>query len=792
MPDVDIKQILDDAGTNANSSTPPTPAPAAALALAQLNGPTRPPVQPVAPEAAPVPVTPPDRFGMSWQQKMKIAATMLGLPTPPVSANPTVMGSIPLSTAAQPATPVSVPSEVTPAAPQNTRQKIGGLIETGLQNFGDVAAASGARGGVEGAAKVAQAHVQRLVQQKKDQIAMATANAQMLHEQALTRQMGFEAMSKSADSGKAAVDAIIKPVAGGAAGTVDFTDKTPDELKKLIDSKQLDPTKQTAFLTGVRVTGQDAEGLPTYDRVYTVVTPAGNVRINPDNAKIINEALSMHLPVSENEDEQQMISGVQLNNLLQQAYTARSTRLALMSANATAQEKIDQEQINQAAATFTTDPKRAALLGKIYSAVGMKPLPDGGIDPLTQVKAYNYIKGHPDVEQQLDVPNFDKVWIQAHGGDKAWDKLLADYDKQQDKLQTSNTENLDEFKKSLDKPNAFDETNLPTVKAKLEALAIQGDPGTQTWAKNELQIAAAAEKNFLDLKAAEEQGKKDADKKFQGDPKLKGDAYLATLKPDERTLVEEVGTGRMTLARLDYLMARNPDFLVAVANAYPDSFDASKAQAYPATYKDFTAGATARAINAGATALETLTRLYNNTNAASLLPGTKAYRDREADINTAANEGAKFLVGGTAAASEKDIEHFRATIDPTLPINRNEGVVEMLRNINNKIDQYKQQWTNAAPSKYYQAPMPGISQAALNQVNQILGNKPAQPAGAGKVLPQTLKRPDRFPTATGTTTVNGQLYWSDIQKKPLGPLNADEMAIVNAEDEQTPAKGGKK
>lgn len=781
MPDVDIKQILDNAGETANNPATPaaTTAPAAALALAQLNGPTRPPVQPTVPEAAPVPVTPASPNALNFKQKLMLALNLL--PSPPANTNPNVMGSVPLATASQPTSPVSVPS-TQPAPPQNTREKIGGLIETGLQNFGDVAAAQGARGGVMGAAKVAEAHTQRLVQQKKDQIAMATANAQMLHEQALTRQMGFEAMSKSADSGKAAVDSIIKPVAGGAAGTVDFTDKTPDELKRLIDSKQLDPTKQTAFLTGVRITGQDAEGLPTYERVYTIVTPAGNVRINPTNAKIINEALDMHLPVSESEDEQQMISGVQLNNLLQQAYTAKSTRLALMSANATAQEKIDQEQINQAAATLTTDPKRAGLLGKIYSAVGMKPLPDGGVDPLTQVKAYNYIKAHPEIEQQLDVPNFDKVWIQAHGGDKAWDKLLADYDKQQDKLQTSNTENLDEFKKSLDKPNAFDETNLPTVKAKLTALATSGDPGTQTWAKNELQIAANAEKYMLDLKAAEEQGKKDADKKFKGDPKLTGDAFLASLPADERAVVQEVGTGHMTLARMDYLMARNPDFLAAVAQAYPD-FDASKAQAYPATYKDFTSGATARAINAGATALETLSRLYNNTNAMSLIPGSKAYRDRQADINTAANEGAKFLVGGTAAASKEDIAHFRDTIDTTMPINRNEGTVEMMRNIFNKMDQFKQQWTNAAPSKYYQAPMPGISQAALDQSQQIInGSKPNTPAKQTGPAPHSadLKVPARFPTATGTRLVDGQLYWSDINHKALGPLNADELAIVNA------------
>ncbi len=176
-------------------------------------------------------------------------------------------------------------------------------------------------------------------------------------------------------------------------------------------------------------------------------------------------------------------------------------------------------------------------------------------------------------------------------------------------------------------------------------------------------------------------------------------------------LVDQIGTGKIAVDRLGYLVAKNPGLLEAVSQKYPD-FDSTKAGAYVNAYKDFTstkAGSAGGALNAGATALGHLKELKDMNTVASHIPGTPAYNAYMNKVDTVATELAKFYGDSTVSG----IGSIRKTLASTLPGTRDAAIATQAQSMGDKFDAYQQSWENAAPSKAYQAPMPGISQKAM-------------------------------------------------------------------------------
>lgn len=184
-----------------------------------------------------------------------------------------------------------------------------------------------------------------------------------------------------------------------------------------------------------------------------------------------------------------------------------------------------------------------------------------------------------------------------------------------------------------------------------------------------------------------------------------------TAGPTGSTLVDEIGTGKIAVDRLGYLAAKNPGLLSAVAQKYPD-FDSSKAAAYVSAYKDFTSsknGSAGGALNAGGTALGHLQELSNMNTVASHIPGTPSYNAYMNKVDTVATELAKFYGDSTVSG----ISAIRSTLASTLPGTRQAAIKTQAQSMGDKFDAYQQTWDNAAPSKAYEAPMPGISQKAM-------------------------------------------------------------------------------
>jgi hypothetical protein len=227
-------------------------------------------------------------------------------------------------------------------------------------------------------------------------------------------------------------------------------------------------------------------------------------------------------------------------------------------------------------------------------------------------------------------------------------------------------------------------------------------------------------------KAAEVQMKKLNEKaNFKGDPNAATPAeFMNSLDPDARAAVQLVGTGRAPLNRADYLLARNPDFLNAVAKAYPD-FDVSKVKSYQDAYKDFTSGKTADSLQHGSIAIGHLQRLkqINDENPIAVHnPATAAYKEYNNLLDTVAGELIAFY-------HEPSTNESRAAKKATLGglVNRDAAIQEQAKAMAVKLDSFKTRWANAAPSAVYQAQMPDITPQAKAAIQTLLGGQ-QQPA----------------------------------------------------------------
>jgi hypothetical protein len=164
---------------------------------------------------------------------------------------------------------------------------------------------------------------------------------------------------------------------------------------------------------------------------------------------------------------------------------------------------------------------------------------------------------------------------------------------------------------------------------------------------------------------------------------------------------------------MSYLLSRNPGLINEVMKLDP-SFDGSKAQAYPNVYKDFTnskAGSAGGSLLAGSTALQHLNELRSMNTDASHIPGTAAYNAYQNKAETVASELDRFYHGTSTDTATANI---RKTLAATLPGQRDAAILTQAQSMGDRLDNYEQTWQNAAPSAKYEAPMPGISQAAKN------------------------------------------------------------------------------
>jgi hypothetical protein len=175
------------------------------------------------------------------------------------------------------------------------------------------------------------------------------------------------------------------------------------------------------------------------------------------------------------------------------------------------------------------------------------------------------------------------------------------------------------------------------------------------------------------------------------------------------SLVDEIGQGKMAINRLDNILTRRPELAQAVAQKYPD-FDSSKVKSYTDAYKSFTSGKDRDQVRAGAVAIQHLAdlkRINDESPSESRMPGTAAYKAFHNLLDTVADELVTFY--GEPKTNEA-MSSKKSTLGGLT--NRDAAILEQAKAMGIKMDEMEQTWANAAPSKAYQAPMPGMSEKA--------------------------------------------------------------------------------
>lgn len=569
-----------------------------------------------------------------------------------------------------------------------------------MERLGDISAAPGPGGFLGGFARTAKATTEREREQMKDRIQLAASNAQMLHEQTLAHKQGEDQIQAGVTSGKQGLDAVTS-----SGGIPVAEDKDSDELNQLIQqhtkdpSTGLDPSQNMIFLTGRRLVGNDANGQPMFRSTYTVVKAGGPVTLDEDQAKYINSQLHTDLKGGDNP---QVLPAVQYYNMLQRAQSMEQVNATRKLALAEAGIKTEEANVKAGSLKIMSDPQ---VVGALAAAHAVGPNGQPIADPYALIKGYLALEANQPF--MATHPNFRQEFAAANGGDD-FKKLLEGYAKAQGK-------NSDTAKEMLDKAVAdpkIMENAVPAYEASLNRIVSDSDASAEDKknAAGLLGVVKDIKQGEIDLEKAKAEGKKEAATGYEGDQTATTpEAFLASLKPNERALVEGIGTNKISLERLDYLASRKPEVLDAVLRAFPD-FISAKAKTYPEIYKNFTS-TTGKTIGAqllgGSAALKHLARLKQindeDTVKARMGGASKAGAEYDNLLSTLADEL------GTFYNEPKTNEVIQSKIKSLGTLgNRDAAIQEQAKAMGERFNSMQDTWDNAPPSPSYRQPMPNV------------------------------------------------------------------------------------
>jgi hypothetical protein len=675
--------------------------------------------------------------------------------------------------AAQSNADASRPTTAPPPQPSNANKIIHGVEA----NLGDLAAATEggtAGGGIAGAFRVAKASTTRQREEQENNIKMATANAAMLHEQQLLHKTGEDAVQASLTIGKQSADEML---AAPHAETL-ASGKTSDELKKMIDSKVLDPSKDAIFLTGRALTGTDQNGLPLYRSTYSVIKPGDRLKPSQENIDFLNK----YLPGQDFKGPEDVEEGKESQSFDSHTYYMLNQRAMNRFADVQAIAKNSAE---------TDDKVHKALLekgsqelsGNQYVQAAIRDVaPVKGGDPFLFQKAFNILAREaaldPNIAKQLP-KNWQQQFAYTYGGGepKKFEDQMTQLSKLQEKAQDTQNDMLDI---ATNKPSEM-EGHTPAFQAAFTKIAndVSQTPERRQKAKDLLQVVGDIREGELKMEKDKALGKKEGTTGFVGNPDATTpEEFLSSLAPTEQTLVKMMGTGKMTLTRMEYLASRKPEVLEAVARAYPD-FDQSKVAGYVNTYKEFTSSKPSTAggaLNAGGTALKHLSELQQLNTYESRVPGTKDYNAFQNKLDTLTGELATFY---QLPKTEKTIQDMRSTLGAFT--NRDAAIAEQVKSMGDKLDSFEQTWANAAPSKAYEAPMPYIDEKAKKArarldpeyAKRLAQEQPQQQTQTSPAAQQ--QQPPQSP-ATPSQTAGGGV----IVNTPDGPVSFKTQQLADA------------
>src|SRR5579859_614821 len=651
----------------------------------------------------------------------------------------TPFGTTPMDTALR--ADRSVPTTPPPTPPSNAQRVVRG-VEAGL---GDIAAATEGGpegGGIMGAFRVARAATTRRREEQENAIKMATANTQMLHEQMLIHRLGEEEVEKSAAAGRQALDEAL--MAPGAE--VLSSNKTSDELTKMITSKAVDPSRDAVFLTGRRQVGQDKNGVPIMQSVYTVVKPGG--RITPTQTQI--DWLNKYIPgsnfkgpdnVEENQTGQSFDSHTwyMLNQRAMNNMTAVQTIQKVADENEERAHKIALEKGNDA---FVSNP---AIL-HAFNAVPQT----GKFDPFLGVKAFQELQREVSSNPEL-LKSLPKNWAEQFaytygGGDpKKFEDQINKYGAITEKIQDAQHDVIAAY---TDDPSKFEGKTAGIITAANGVIArvkSESQNGQLTDDQKQRIVAAENAKNLAISQAQTEAQQKADETRLREKSKEEventgsngstetGTAFLQTLPPARRAVIQgyidgtSVFTARMSGSKFGQGILRD------VRQAMGGAWDETKGQSYAEMRKKFTTGKEAAAINSANTAMHHIENMWSHLEAGAtagwtggfeqFLGGNEAGRRLSADAKAVASELGRLYTGGVIGEhdqkewSEKlDVRGFGMTADKLRT-----NVKEFLELLGGKLQSLQAQWDDGVPNPMLTYDKGIITQGNFDRYQDITG-----------------------------------------------------------------------
>lgn len=614
------------------------------------------PLSSASPAASPPPLSTPDFAPGTFQAKLKAAADQLGIPPGPGGWAKSLVGA--------------------------AQSALGGVQDALADASTAAKGALPGEGGLAAIGRIRAAETQRKqeaqkfqTQEDKDRASIAHENTQTLYQQALLHKLGDEQNHEDIGNGQAAIANFTTHLSenGLAPAPIIAKDVTEAQLQQAIQNQNLDPSYNHIWPSGSfqpfdPKTGKpmlDKDGQPMLQKTFTVLGNVPEVVLNKENTKLINDNVAgIHF----DEKGGQRLSGAQAGSLIQQAMNHQAVV-----------RKIESDQEAADVTKMTLDQKKAQLqavnnLGPDFGRVLANA--DGDIEAATKfLTGQHMIKGVdpntgkpamvPDpASQQMakDHPNAYKDIMDAFGGAVEYAKIIDTQSKQAEQLRHDRAKEVEDAQKEAEKKAAADE--------------------------------------------------------YKGDENAEGGAFLESLQPNERKLVESIGTGHVNIDQMSRLLQKNSNLVTAIVKAYPD-FDSAKAKEYPAVVKDFTSGKTSAALTAGGTALKHLKRLYDVSGPAGFIMGTTDYADRQKTIDQVASEVARFNAAGgePGQGSIADIKNSLSTI-----IRPKEGIKQLTRLLSDNLQTYQNKWDQGAPSDVYRRPMPKVDQEAKDSAGYILSD----------------------------------------------------------------------
>lgn len=707
----------------------------------------------------------------------------------------TLYGTTPFETAQR--SDRSQPTTPPPAQPSNAQRIVRG-VEGGL---GDIAAATEGGpegGGIMGAARVARASAARRREEQENAIKMATANTQMLHEQMLIHRLGEEEVEKSAAAGRQSLDESL--MAPGAE--ILSQNKTAEELTKLINSKAVDPSRDAVFLTGRREVGQDKNGVPIMQSVYTVVKPGG--RISPTQTQI--DWLNKYIPGSNFKAPDENGEGGQsfdshtwymLNQRAMNNMAAVQTIQKVADENEDRAHKIALEKGND---SFVSSP---AIL-HAFNAVPQT----GKYDPFLAVKAFQELQrevaANPDILKQLP-KNWAEQFAYTYGGgdSKKFEDQINKYSQITEKIQDAQHDVIAAY---TDDPSKFEGktagiiTAANGVIARVNAEAKKISNGVLTDDQKQRIVEAENAKNLAvaqaqseaqqkaDAAAMAEKAKENVEASGSNGSTAVGQEFLQTLSPARRAVIQgyidgtSVFTQRMSGSKFGQAILRD------IRQATGGDWDETKAQSYAEMRKKFTTGKEAAAINSANTAMHHIENMWEHLEAGAtagwtgsieqFFGGNEVGRRLSADSKAVASELGRLYTGGVIG--EHDQQEWAEKLDPKgLGMTAEKlrtNVKEFLELLGGKLQSLQAQWDDGVPNPLIKYGKGIITKNNFDRYQQITGKE---------LEIHDTQRTQQFAAQTpqaggGAPRTNGPNQGGVIVQTPDGPIQFKTQAEADA------------